>query len=315
MSAVPYPADTRAKGWRFELDHERVRQSDTWALTPATHRPWLLMLWMVAWEQTPCGSLPDDDELICARLEMDVDTFAKAKRFLLRSWRKAEDGRLYHPVLIERVLEMLERKEKDRTRKALYRDRMDALRQGGAAMSRGTGADGRVGDDTGTSTGTSTSSPDGEDVKRAARAGSKVSKIWLTIAQMQAGNDDLTAETADQYLKYRRGKRAPLTELAWKGIVAEIRKTGRPIDWALAYAMSRGWTGFEFAWLSQERRNAPQQGRAGRQAAALQELDDIINENLGAAAPQATSGEGHGPDDRIVDVGDRIVDVDARRVD
>lgn len=32
--SAPYPCDTRAKGWRFELDHERIRQSDTWALAP-----------------------------------------------------------------------------------------------------------------------------------------------------------------------------------------------------------------------------------------------------------------------------------------
>ena len=30
--AAPYPAITRAKGWRFELDYEQVDQSDTWAL-------------------------------------------------------------------------------------------------------------------------------------------------------------------------------------------------------------------------------------------------------------------------------------------
>ena len=106
---APYPADTRAKGWRFELDLERVAQSDTWVLAKAELRPWLLMLWAVAWQQTPCGSLPDDDELIAARVGMDSELFAKHKRVLLRGWMLADDGRLYHATITERVLEKLKR--------------------------------------------------------------------------------------------------------------------------------------------------------------------------------------------------------------
>lgn len=117
MIVPPYPTDTRAKGWRFELDHERIRQSDTWALAPAEYRPWLLMLWMVAWEQTPCGSMPDDDELIAARLGMSPESFANGKRTLMRGWQKGSDGRLYHKVITERVLEMLEYRRKDLDRK------------------------------------------------------------------------------------------------------------------------------------------------------------------------------------------------------
>lgn len=36
---APYPSDTRPKGWRFELDYERIEASDTWALAPAEVRP------------------------------------------------------------------------------------------------------------------------------------------------------------------------------------------------------------------------------------------------------------------------------------
>lgn len=175
---VPYPADVRAKGWRFELDHERIRKSDTWALAPAEVRPWLLMLWMTAWEQSPCGSLPNSDELIAAHIGMPDKTFAKHKERLMRGWWLAEDGRLYHGTLVERVTEMLSAKDKERTRKAEYRRRMDAERaaasQGDPNLSHGTdtgqsqdshGSDpGR--DDTGTGTGTGTkkdSVPNGTD--------------------------------------------------------------------------------------------------------------------------------------------------------
>ncbi|TJY59420.1 DUF1376 domain-containing protein [Sinimarinibacterium sp. CAU 1509] len=109
---APYSSDTRAKGWRLELDYERIRQSDTWALAPPELRPWLLMLLMVAWEQTPCGSLPDNDELIAVRIGMPLETFTAAKKVLLRGWHKAADGRLYHRTLTEHVLEMIGRRRK-----------------------------------------------------------------------------------------------------------------------------------------------------------------------------------------------------------
>jgi len=163
--AAPYPSDTRAKGWRFELDHERIRQSDTWALAAPEIRPWLLMLWMTAWEQVPCGSLPDDDELIAVRIGMPLDMFLASKDRLMRGWWRADDGRLYHRVLTERVLDMLRTKDKERKRKSDYRARMSGSRpkasHGSPELSHGTeqgqapdshGNDpGR--DDTGTGTG------------------------------------------------------------------------------------------------------------------------------------------------------------------
>lgn len=121
VMAAPYPSDTRAKGWRLEIDHERIRQSDTWALASPELRPWLLMLWMVAWEQTPCGSLPLDDALIAARIGMTPKLFTKHREVLMRGWQQADDGRLYHKVLSERVTEMLARRIKDRARAAKLR--------------------------------------------------------------------------------------------------------------------------------------------------------------------------------------------------
>jgi hypothetical protein len=126
MQAAPYPSDVRAQGWRFVLDYERVVQSDTWALASARQKPLLLMLWFVAWQQTPCGSLPDGDELIAARLGLAPDEFPQHREVLLRKWWKASDGRLYHPVITEMVIEMLARKTRETQRKADYRARKQA---------------------------------------------------------------------------------------------------------------------------------------------------------------------------------------------
>ena len=146
-TAVPYPRTVRSKGWRFQLDHERIRQSDTWALAPTDLRPWLLMLWMVAWEQVPCGSLPSDDALIAARMGMADKAFTKAKPLLLRGWWKADDGRLYHPVITEQVLALEQRRAEEAERKAEYRKKrcgtdagLPRDSGGNAEMSHGTDA-------------------------------------------------------------------------------------------------------------------------------------------------------------------------------
>ncbi|HDR9087180.1 TPA: hypothetical protein QDB10_003093 [Burkholderia vietnamiensis] len=180
MAAIPYPPDTRAKGWRFELDLERIERSDTWALTPADLRPWLLMLWSTAWQQEPCGSLPANDELIAARIGMKTSVFVKNRDKLMRGWWMADDGRLYHNTIVTRVLEMLETRDKERNRKAEWRDRKKAEKQSEQVpdMSHGT-TSGQTGeshgsDDTGTGTGTG-SKPKTEGTNDGVRTASRAS--------------------------------------------------------------------------------------------------------------------------------------------
>ena len=117
----PYPADVRAKGWRFDLDVERIENSDTWTLTPADMRPWLLMLWMRSWTQTPCGSLPVNDELVAARIGMDARVFAGNRDILMRGWYRCSDSRLYHPVITESVEIMRDSRLTERKKKAKQR--------------------------------------------------------------------------------------------------------------------------------------------------------------------------------------------------
>lgn len=115
----PYPADVKAKGWRFEIDMETIKGSDTWlrARTGAV-RAMLLLLWSEAWVQTPCGSLPDDDELIALMLDMDDAEFAQRKAVLMRGWWRADDGRLYHETITDRVLAMMTKRRSDADRQA-----------------------------------------------------------------------------------------------------------------------------------------------------------------------------------------------------
>ena len=162
MTPSPYPADTKAKGWRFELDIDQVMQSDTWALAPHDIRPWLLMIWSISWQQIPCGSLPADDAVIAARIGMKLAAFMKNKAILLRGWAESNDGRLYHPTITQRVLSMLETKQKEKDRKAAYRAKMSGNvprdNQGTAGGQTGDSHGSDPGRDaTGTGTGTGTS--------------------------------------------------------------------------------------------------------------------------------------------------------------
>jgi len=121
--AAPYPPDTRAKGWRFELDYEQIEQSSTWALAGPEGQAWALKLWLTAWRQVPCGSMPGDEEVIAASLGMLPKQWARHRKALLRGWWQADDGRLYHDTITARVTEMLSKRRKESDRKALARMR------------------------------------------------------------------------------------------------------------------------------------------------------------------------------------------------
>jgi hypothetical protein len=123
----PYPADTRVNGWRFELDVERIKRSDTWVMAQAEWRPWLLMIWMVAWDQRPAGSLPADHALIAAHIGMEPRIFAAHADILLRGFVLHADGRLYHPVVVDQVRSLVDWREQERTRKASWRQKSDGV--------------------------------------------------------------------------------------------------------------------------------------------------------------------------------------------
>lgn len=122
LPAPPYPRELRARGWRFEFDTERIKSSDTWAIAGPELRPWLLMLWMTAWDNHPVG-LPGDERAIAGQIGMNLREFQEHRDVLMRGWQMASDGRLYHPVLTERVVEMSLKRQKDAARMAIHRQK------------------------------------------------------------------------------------------------------------------------------------------------------------------------------------------------
>lgn len=76
---------------------------------------------------------------------------------------------------------------------------------------------------------------------------------------------DLTPAVWKDFVKHRRGKRAPInTQTVVNTIADELRKakaSGWPPDKALAEAMAAGWTGLNAEWLENRKPTAKQKNR------------------------------------------------------
>lgn len=234
---------------------ERARQSDTWAIASPEARPWLLMLWATAWEQTPCGSLPNDDDLIAARIGMPAKLFAKHRAVLLRKWWAADDGRLYHAVLVQRVAEMMKTRRSESDRKAAARARdaariaEDSTRSPGVVpvLSRGTDTGLPPESGTGTGTGTSTSTRTEEKTKAARKRAAPA--VLVSVDEMVA--EGVARQHAEDWLVNRKTKGlAPLTPTIWQETKGEADKAGLPIGDAIKTAAGEGWGGFKAKWLT-----------------------------------------------------------------
>lgn len=91
-----------------------------------------LLLWAASWHQLPAGSLPDNEAVLTKLIGLgrDVRTFRKHRDGAMRGFIKCDDGRLYHPVVAEQVLEAWERKRQQRWRSELARIKKANQRNG-----------------------------------------------------------------------------------------------------------------------------------------------------------------------------------------
>ena len=106
LADPPYPSNTKAGSFNFELDWARVKQSRTWRLCPVDLRNSLLRIWAESWNEVPCGSWEDDPELISIACDIPVNALKAHWETLMAGWRKHSDGRLYHKVIAGKVVEI-----------------------------------------------------------------------------------------------------------------------------------------------------------------------------------------------------------------
>lgn len=269
---APYPTDTRAKGWRFELDHERIAQSSTWALAGAEGRPWLLMLWMTAWQQVPCGSLPDDEEVIAALIGCPAKAWPKLRKALMRGWQQAEDGRLYHATITERVLEMVEQRSKTAKRVAEYKAKMREQQGGNALPTR----ESHDKNDTGTGTSTGTN-----------KRKEKEKSAPLCVAPSVLVEAGFSPEAAAEFIAHKSRHKAPLTERAWADHLSESLKAGWTPLQAAEKVMAKEWKGFEAKYVADEKPAViPLSFRERESAAAAARVHEMTGGLVSANKPR-----------------------------
>jgi hypothetical protein len=266
----PVPAGTKANGWRFELDMQRIRRSDTWVLCPPDMRPWLLMIWATAFEQDPAGSLPADRQLLSAHVGIEPRVLSANADILLRGFTLCSDGRLYHSVVVERVLALIGYREESRVRKEKYRASLKMSHgtdTGQTQDSHGTPpsvpqeSHGRNATGTGTGTGTGTENKDVDppnpqgDGYCSPLSGIGLSSLMSIRGALEQEEEEIPisgdvlpagvdARAWVEFLAHRKEIRKPLTALAAKKNAEVLRKLspGQQRE-AVDATIANRWTG------------------------------------------------------------------------
>jgi Protein of unknown function (DUF1376) len=100
------PVDSDLRDFPFmPLEIQRLRRSRAWLI--CKRKPhlafYMINLWTAAWHDLPAGSLEDDDDVLADLALCDPEKWLTLREEVLRGWVKAADGRLYHPVVSEKV--------------------------------------------------------------------------------------------------------------------------------------------------------------------------------------------------------------------
>lgn len=187
----PIPADADLRDFPYTPIF-RARLFGSSFHARATDAEWRagVTLWLKSWDQVPAGSLPDDDIDLCrlAELGRDLKTWRKIRAGAMHGWHKCDDGRLYHAVVAESVLDAY-----DKRRKASSKGRAGALKRwstgNASAMPEPSVIDG-VGNGTGNATAIAQAMP-GDSKRREGkgREGKEIDTHGL-LAQPGGGEPD-----------------------------------------------------------------------------------------------------------------------------
>jgi Protein of unknown function (DUF1376) len=120
LAPPPVQTDLDLRDFQYmPLDVLRLRDSDLATLATGDEFKAAVLLWCAAWHQVPAGSVPNDDRWL-ARHSGAGPSWRKVKAEALRGFVEHADGRLYHPVVVEKATASWRRKceQKVRTLKA-----------------------------------------------------------------------------------------------------------------------------------------------------------------------------------------------------
>nr|WP_269106836.1 DUF1376 domain-containing protein [Massilia sp. TS11] len=87
------------------IEVARLRRSKAWLIAKRIPELGFFMmnLWQGSWHEMPAGSLEDDDDVLADVAMCDPKRWKKFKADAMRGWVKCSDGRLYHPIVAEKV--------------------------------------------------------------------------------------------------------------------------------------------------------------------------------------------------------------------
>ena len=100
------------------------------------------------------------------------------------------------------------------------------------------------------------------DEKRTREEKRREEKEKSTAVAMQTP-DGVSSELWQAFLKVRKAKKAPMSELALAGIKREADAAGWTLDAALTECITRGWTGFKADWVASKGPQSPSSALAG----------------------------------------------------
>ena len=123
LPQAPYAENTKANGYKPEVDWQKIKASKTWRLCPPEQRNNLLRIWLESWNEVPTGSWENDDEIIASAIDMPVRLFLAHRDQLMRGWYLANDGRLYHNTITAMVLTMLSKRSGSAERVKKHREK------------------------------------------------------------------------------------------------------------------------------------------------------------------------------------------------
>lgn len=121
------PAGCNLQDFKFmPLDVARLRGSEL-ASDETPEACWAaVLLWCASWHEIPAASIPDNDQWqakhagYVARGKVAKE-WADVRAGALRGWIKCSDGRLYHPVVVEKAIEAWDSKLDQRWRSEVAR--------------------------------------------------------------------------------------------------------------------------------------------------------------------------------------------------
>jgi hypothetical protein len=100
------PSECDLTGLPFmPLDVQRVIDSDLFALATGDEFKAAFALWCKSWSQRPAGSLPNEPRVLARLSGVALADWERMADMALHGWRLCSDGRFYHPVVCEKVLE------------------------------------------------------------------------------------------------------------------------------------------------------------------------------------------------------------------